>query len=102
MVFSLRYYIIFGFLIWGIIASFYASKIGPLTEPEEFIPKDHQINVIQNKLKDQFDGQGNDGLIVTLFWGVKGLDGAGGSQWDSSNIGKATLDDQADFSLEEV
>jgi len=41
MVFKGRYFIIFIFVIWISQACLYASQMGPLTEPEEFIPKYH-------------------------------------------------------------
>ena len=40
--------------------------------------------------------------MVTLFWGVKDLDRKDETLWDASFIGKAVLDDEADFSLKEV
>lgn len=102
MVYHLRYLIILAFFIWAIIAGVYASKIGPLTEAEEFLPKNHQLKVTSNILSDEFDGQGDDGLIVNIFWGVKDIDKQGGSQWDSFHIGKAILDEQFDLSSEEA
>lgn len=102
MVYELRYIIIFAFFIWAIIAGVYASQIGPLTEAEEFLPRDHKIIVTSNLLRDEFDGQGDEGLMVDIFWGVKDLDREGGSQWDASFIGKAILDDQFDLSGEDA
>ena len=43
MVYKLRWLIIFVFLAWTIVAAIFASKIGPLTEEEEFLPSDHPI-----------------------------------------------------------
>lgn len=40
--------------------------------------------------------------MVDLFWGVKDLDKEGGSQWDSSFIGKAIMDEKFDLSQEKA
>ena len=40
--------------------------------------------------------------MIHVFWGVKGLAKDGGSQWDSSFIGKAIMDEKFDMSQEDA
>ena len=49
-------------------------------------------------LSDDFDGNSDKALYVDIFWGVKGLNKEGGSQWDASFIGEAILDEKFDLS----
>ena len=102
MVYKLRWLIIFVFLAWTIVATIFASQIGPLTEEEEFLPSDHPIMIIGKTLGDEFDGKSDKELMVYLYWGVKGLDKEGGSQWDSNFIGKAIMDDKFDMGQQEA
>lgn len=41
-----RYVIIVAFSLLGIAAAVVASNIGPLTEPEEYLPNDHPLIIL--------------------------------------------------------
>jgi len=58
--------------------------------------------IIGKTLGDEFDGKSDKELMVYLYWGVKGLDKEGGSQWDSNFIGKAIMDDKFDMGQQEA
>lgn len=51
---KLRYFIIAATAIWFIFAVNRARQLGPLTEEEEFIPKEHPIMIPLNILNDNF------------------------------------------------
>lgn len=83
------------------MASIYASKIGPLSSEEEFLPSDHPIIDAMLTFQNEFTGGGNDVLVVNMFWGVKDLDRSQGNHWDTEYIGEAEMDPDFDLSPEE-
>lgn len=71
-----------------------------MTEEEEFLPRDHPIQLVIDALNDKFDGGGDQALKIYLFWGVKDIDKEGGVYWDSSFVGEGVMDPDFDLSPE--
>ena len=46
-IFKARYFIVVGFVVLGIAAAIIASDISPLTEPEDYLPADHEITLLR-------------------------------------------------------
>ena len=46
IVYLMRYVFIVFFVVLGIIAAVISAHIGPLTEPEEYLPNDHELIVL--------------------------------------------------------
>jgi hypothetical protein len=69
-----------------------------LSKEEEFLPDTHPITIVVNTLQDEFDGGGNQEMMVDVFWGIKELDTTGYNHWNPEFIGKAVMDTQFDLS----
>lgn len=66
------------------------------------MPDDHRITIILNTLSEKFDGGGDQGFKIYLFWGVKDIDKSDTSFWDATYAGKAIMDPDFDLSSEEA
>ena len=95
LVYKLRYFIIVFFILLGIAAVVVASNIGPLTEPEEYLPNDHELIVLQRDIEGKFTSSAGikEALVVKLNWGVKDLDRSDVGPWDPEVIGKIVWDE---------
>jgi predicted RND superfamily exporter protein len=87
-----RFQIIVIFLIWTIFAIVKASKMGPLTKEEEFLPSDHPIMQSTVIITEKFPGGGATALNMVIHFGVKNIDKKGTSRWDAHDVGKAVFD----------
>ena len=72
--------------------------MGPLTEEEDFLPKDHPISVNTKILSERFAGGGSTALYIVIHFGVLDIDKKGTSMWKSEEIGSAILDPDFDVS----
>ena len=77
------------------LATIAASGIGPLTEQEEFLPKEHELMVLLKDVGERFPSASNlkDSIVVNLNWGIKGLDRDDVGSWDAAELGKIEWDD---------
>ena len=98
-VFKARYFLIVFFILLGIAAGVIASNIGPITEPEEYLPNEHELIVLQRDIEGKFTSSAGikEALVVKLNWGVKDLDRSDVGLWDPQEIGKIVWDD--DFTI---
>jgi hypothetical protein len=96
MVFKGRYFIIFIFVIWISQACLYASQMGPLTEPEEFIPKYHPAIKGWTIMSENFTSQEerSEKIELQLVWGLKDIDRTGENRWNPEFVGKLIFDDE--------
>ena len=93
---KLRYVWVGVFIVLGIVGAVIASRIGPLTKQEEWLPDDNEIIMLSNEVNDNFSKavEGFEQTIwVHLNWGVKDLDREGVSSWDPEDVGKLVWDD---------
>jgi uncharacterized membrane protein YdfJ with MMPL/SSD domain len=96
-------YLILGiFFIWTVIACIMAAQMGPLTEEEEFLPKDHPMSENTKILSERFAGGGSTALYIVMHFGILDLDKEGTSMWKSNDIGTAILDPEFDISSVEA
>jgi hypothetical protein len=79
-----------------VIACFYASKIGPLTEEEEFIPKYHPNIRAWTIFKENFteEVEESNHIEINLYWGLKDINREGDNPWDPKFIGKIVFDEE--------
>ena len=99
MVKKLRFPILLLFAIWLTIAVIFASRIGPLTKEEEFIPKYHPNIRAWTIFGESFTAQEekSKNISVSLAWGLQDIDREGENPWDPYFIGKIIFDDEFDF-----
>ena len=83
----------------GIGAGIVASGIGPLTEPEEYLPNEHELIVLQRDIEGKFTSSAGikEALVVNINWGIKDLDRSEVGLWDPEVIGKIVWDE--DFTV---
>ena len=86
-IYKYRFCIIFIFLIWFIISLSIAVDIGPLTETEQYLSSDHYFMIVQNKIKENFSGQGARIIKVFVFWGVTTINNKEVDAWDPDQLG---------------
>ena len=94
-VFKARYFLIVFFIILGITAGVISSQIGPLTEPEEYLPNDHELIVLQRDIEGKFTSSAGikEALVVRFNWGIKDLDRSDVGLWDPDIIGDIIWDE---------
>lgn len=82
------------FFVWIGISIFFASKIGPLTEEEEFIPKDHPAIIGWTIFKENFTEEVavSKHVDIYLYWGLEDIDRTGENAWDPAFIGEIQFD----------
>ena len=83
------------FFIIGIAAAIVASGIGPLTEEEEFLPKEHELMTLISVISNDFPSseEAKDRIVVNINWGIKDLDREDTSAWDPESLGTLIWDD---------
>lgn len=70
-------FLVFGTL-WTGVASYYASKIRPLSGFEDFLRPDNRIQRAFTLGNEAFPSNPSDQMItISLFWGVSGLNKRG-------------------------
>ena len=84
--------IIFLFTGWFIFAAIKASKMGPLTKEEEFLPSSHPILKVAQIINNKFAEGGSTALNMVVHFGVKDIDQEETSRWKAADIGKAVFD----------
>jgi hypothetical protein len=96
MVHKSRYPILAAFTIWLVIACFFASKIGPLTEEEEFIPKYHPNIRVWTIFSENFttEVEESNHIVINLAWGLKDINREGDNPWDPNFIGEVVFDEE--------
>jgi hypothetical protein len=90
---------------WSIVSIVLATKLGPLTEEESFLPSDHWAEyAMKIVFYGYFSGAEDLTIEIDLFWGVKSLDKGGIKQWDTKDRGdiKWWSEEQFDPSSEEA
>jgi hypothetical protein len=73
-----------------------------LTKQEEFLPEDHELNVIQVESSQAFGSSGILDMDVFIYWGVKDIDKTEVSMWDTNYIGKVIWDNDFKFESEKA
>lgn len=89
----------------GICAAIIASRIGPLTKQEEYIPSSDPYTLLQNEVEQNFVQLGafssaanvRGPIFVNLNWGVKGLNREDTDLWTASQRGQLIWDE--DFTV---
>lgn len=100
-IFKARFIIIAIVIIWTGIAGWRAALITPLTKDEDFLPEDHWITKAANLISTGFNqGGSEEGVRVSLVWGLKDLDKSEVSRWDPKHPGDIVFDDK--FSIAPV
>lgn len=80
------------------VSIYFATKLGPLRENEEFLSKDNPLRIATSLQLNAFPNLNARYTIVSkVFWGVLDIDRSSVSQYDPSAIGEATYD--RDFDL---
>lgn len=92
--------IIFVFLIWTGVASYYASQLSPLTKEEEFLPSDHELMQVWQTVEKNFPVGAIVELNIDIFWGVKDVNRDDVVKWEPSYVGEVIWDDSFDLSPE--
>ena len=89
-----RYILVALVIIWTGVAAWRASLITPLTKDEDFLPEDHWLTKAMRMISTGFNQGGKDeGIIVSLTWGLEDLDKTDVSIWDPDSPGKVIFDD---------
>lgn len=70
----MRWVIVTGTICWFLFALSKAAQLGPQTEEEEFIPKDHPIMIPLNILNDNFTTAEEANMKVYFYFGIKDID----------------------------
>ena len=85
-----RYILVVGLFFLGIAGIIVASYIGPLTENQAMLPKDHHLMVKSALSSQTFSASSSDkeAFMVSIVWGVKGLDRSDVGLWDPNDLGK--------------
>ena len=97
--FKARYFIIALVVVWVGIASWRAALFSPATEALKMLPDGHELSVIQDSLKDDYNtGEYDNTIQVNIVWGIAGVDQAGVGRWDASDLGSIVWDDSFDMS----
>ena len=78
-------------LIWFVFALNKASQLGPLTEEEEMIPKDHPVMIPLNILGDNFTQTENQNQEVQFFFGIDSINYENVSLWNASYVGEPVM-----------
>lgn len=99
---KLRYIIILVMVGWLVFAIIKAKDIGPLTENEEFLPDDNEINIVSNILKNKFQSVDSRSIKVDIYWGIEELNNDEVGLWDPSNLGEIKMDDKFTLSTVEA
>ena len=98
---KLKIPILIGALILVSLAIWRASRIEPATEALKWLEDDHPIEKLRQSLQNDYNQGENDEIIeVSIFWGVRGVDRSGTDRWDPTDIGKIIWDDDFDLTPE--
>jgi len=92
--FKLRYVVTAIGTLAGCFVIYYATKIGPLSKQEDFLPPNTPIVKLNNIINDEFaaiDSNKNQ-IKVKIFWGVKDLDKKDVGLWDATDLGELVWD----------
>lgn len=84
-------------IIWLVVAGYFASKLGPLTEQEKFVDDSHPVQRPLTVLAKDFNTRSDSKPTVQLFFGIKDIDRTDSSMWVSDFVGEAILDE--DFNI---
>ena len=87
-----RYVIFIVSLAWTGFAISQAIKIGPLTEPEVQVSRDHPSQTGFNAMEYNFTSDNFLDSTISLYFGVSELDDSDTSQWDRTNMSQPILD----------
>ena len=68
--------------------------MGPQTEQEDFLKKNHPLQVLVNTLGEVYEFTTEALPDVYIYWGVDEIDRTGENQWDSKFIGVLGYDDK--------
>ena len=86
-------FILAGILAWLGVAAFFASRMRPLSAEEVWLPSSNPRQRAIELLNSQFPKSPDDELIiVTLFWGVQGIDKSRVGRWDQVYYGDIVWD----------
>lgn len=78
---------------WSIVSCVLATKLGPLTKEESFLPPEHWAEeYLDLATKGYNSGDQDLSLEMEIFWGVKGINKGDVDQWDASDMGKIKWD----------
>lgn len=90
-----RYILVLCLFFLGIAGIIVASYIGPLTENQAMLPKDHHLMVKSTLSSQTFSASSSDkeAFMVSIVWGVKGLDRSDVGLWDPDDLGRLEWDE---------
>lgn len=95
---SFKWFIISGFFIWFVVSTYLATQIPALSDKEDWFPDNHAIVVGQNLAKSEFTAAEGTGLmLITLAYGLDGVNRDGSSFFDPSNYGFVEYDSHFDL-----
>ena len=94
-----RYFIVGILSVLGLCAIGVSTQIGPLTEPNELLPEDHPLYVVNRLILEEFvvTKQVPHAFMVSIVWGVKDLDRSNVGLWDPSELGELVWDEEFDI-----
>lgn len=93
--------------IWTLSAAFIIFEgwqlnyLKPLSEPENFLPKENPYIMQQEMLEKYYSTNEDKQLDVTIFFGVKMVDRTNVAHWDVVNVGNVIFDDKFSISDEQ-
>lgn len=80
-----------------------ATRLGPPTTEENFLPSDHPFSTAFDTIRQAFPvSEASSQLNVRITWGIKDVDRKGTSKFDVSKLGTIIFDDEFDFRSAEV
>jgi hypothetical protein len=96
-----KWVLFFSLSMWSVVSLVTASKIGPLTSEESFLPDGHWAKTGQKMATEGYNTGDEDlSIDITIYWGVKGINKEGIDQWNPKDMGKIRWDMEFDISLE--
>jgi hypothetical protein len=62
---------------WAIFASICSSNLGPLTQAEELLPKEHSMQKTLDIVSNKLSSGGASSINIIMYWGAKDIDKEG-------------------------
>lgn len=95
---KMRFILIAIAVILVAIAIWLASGLKPPEVEEDFLPKDHPVQVAFDTLEDGFPrSEADQQLRIAVTWGIRDVDRTGTSRYDVQEIGTPVFDESFDL-----
>ena len=98
---KMKYIVFIVTLIWIGIAIWRVTLFKPAKDPIKRLSDDHELEILDNMITDEFHAALNTGKIeVSFIWGIKRLDRSGIGRWEPENRGKLVYDEEFNLAPE--